>query len=74
MIIEIIGTLICVWIIIVFIRFLYEFFNFKNYSRKKQKEIAEKNIEGMLPLAITITILTIIFKKIIDWLRDLDNG
>jgi len=57
MIIEIIGTLICIWIIIVFTRLFYEFFNFKNYPRKKQKEIAEKSIKSILPLAITITIL-----------------
>jgi len=51
MIIEIIGTLICVWIIIVFIRFFYEFFNFKNYSRNLKKMISwcEENILGLPP-------------------------
>jgi len=67
MIIEIIGTLICVWIIIVFIRFLYMLFNFKNYPIEEQEKIAEKTIGSALPLVVTFTIIVIIFKEIISW-------
>jgi len=69
MIIEIIGIIICIWIIIIIISFLHEYFNFKKYSRKKQKEIVEKHIMNVLPMAVTFAIFSIIFKQIKDWIE-----
>jgi len=72
-ILNVIVTIIAIWLFLGIIYELWLWKNIKKLSKKEQKEIAIKRIEALLPFVISFAILSIFIKYIIEFFERVYN-